>query len=116
MPRTCLFLGPDQETSLSHPSILFGVAQGESNRISTSHICHSGPEDLYDIINERYERGSILPTSNRAPGEWPDLFGDPLLASAGLDRLTHRAHIIAITRASFRPQAPKWELPIGVTK
>jgi DNA replication protein DnaC len=61
-----------------------------------------GPEDLYDIISERYERSSILLTSNRAPEEWPDLFGDPLLASAGLDRLTHRAPIVVITGTSFR--------------
>jgi len=61
-----------------------------------------GPEDLYDVISERYERSSILLTSNRAPEEWPDLFGDPLLASAGLDRLTHRAHIVVITGTSFR--------------
>jgi DNA replication protein DnaC len=60
------------------------------------------PEDLYDVINERYERGSILLTSNRAPEEWPDLFGSPLLASAGLDRLSHRAHIVVITGSSFR--------------
>lgn len=46
-----------------------------------------GPEDLYDVINERYEQGSIILTSNRAPAEWPELFGDPLLASAGRDRL-----------------------------
>lgn len=62
------------------------------------------PEDFYDIINERYERGSILLTSNRPPEEWPDLFGDPLLASAGLDRLTHGASIVVITGASFRAQ------------
>jgi len=61
-----------------------------------------GPEDLYDVISEKYERSSILLTSNRAPEEWPALFGDPLLASAGLDRLTHRAPIIVITGASFR--------------
>jgi len=60
------------------------------------------PEDLYDVINERYERGSILLTSNRAPAEWPDLFRDPLLASAGLDRLTHRAEIVVIRGVSFR--------------
>ena len=60
------------------------------------------PEDLYDVINERYERSSILLTSNRAPEEWPDLFGSPLLASAGLDRLTHRAHMVVITGTSFR--------------
>jgi DNA replication protein DnaC len=62
------------------------------------------PEDLYDVINERYERGSILLTSNRAPTEWPDLFRDPLLASAGLDRLTHRAEVVIIRGASFRAQ------------
>jgi DNA replication protein DnaC len=62
------------------------------------------PEDLYDVVNERYERGSIILTSNRAPKEWSDLFGDPLLASAGLDRLAHRAEIVVITGASFRAQ------------
>jgi len=65
-----------------------------------------GPEDLYDIINERYEQGSIVLTSNRAPEEWPDLFGDPLLASAGLDRLSHRAHVLVITGNSFRSHRP----------
>jgi len=62
------------------------------------------PEDLYDVINERYERGSILLTSNRAPAEWPDLFRDPLLASAGLDRLMYRAEVIVIRGTSFRAQ------------
>ena len=63
-----------------------------------------GPEDLYDVINERYEHGSILLTSNRAPNEWADLFLDPLLASAGLDRLLDRAEVIIIRGPSFRTQ------------
>ena len=62
----------------------------------------SGPTDLYDVINERYERASIVLTSNRAPSEWPDLFGNPLLASAGLDRLAHRASVLTITGRSYR--------------
>lgn len=61
-----------------------------------------GPEDLYDVINERYEKGSILLTSNRAPTEWPVLFGDPLLASAGLDRLGDRAEMLVIRGESYR--------------
>ena len=65
------------------------------------------PEDLYDVINERYEHGSIMLTSNRAPAEWPDLFRDPLLASAGLDRLLHRAEVIVIRGDSFRAQSRK---------
>jgi DNA replication protein DnaC len=60
------------------------------------------PEDLYEIIAERYEKGSIVLTSNRAPSEWPDLFGNPLLASAGLDRLAHHAESVVITGRSFR--------------
>lgn len=61
------------------------------------------PEDLYEVINERYERGSLLVTSNRDYAEWPAAFVDnPLLASAALDRLAHRAHLITITGASYR--------------
>lgn len=60
------------------------------------------PSDLYDIISERYEVGSILVTSNRAPEEWPDLFRNPLLASAGLDRLAHHAETLVITGTSYR--------------
>lgn len=62
------------------------------------------PTDLYDVINERYENGSILLTSNRPPAEWPGLFGDPLLASAGIDRLCHRAEIVVLRGDSFRAQ------------
>lgn len=62
----------------------------------------SGPSDLYDVINERYERASIALTSNRAPSEWQELFGDPLLGSAGLDRLGDRAIVLTITGPSYR--------------
>jgi len=75
-----------------------------------------GPEDFYDIVNGRYEQGSILLTSNRALEEWPELFGDPLLASAGLDRLTHRAELVIITGSSYRahgPRGPETEVPIA---
>jgi DNA replication protein DnaC len=60
------------------------------------------PEDMDEIIAERYEKGSIVLTSNRAPSEWPELFGNPLLASAGLDRLAHHAESVVITGRSFR--------------
>ncbi|GAA5531602.1 IS21-like element helper ATPase IstB [Herpetosiphon gulosus] len=61
-----------------------------------------GAEDLYDVICERYEQGSIVLTSNRAPTEWPELFGNPLLASAGLDRLAHHAETVVMTGRSYR--------------
>jgi DNA replication protein DnaC len=66
-----------------------------------------GPEDLYDLIAERYEKGSIVITSNRAFAEWPEVFGEPLLASAALDRLGHDAHQVVITGDSYRTRSTK---------
>lgn len=59
-------------------------------------------EDLYDLIRERYEKRPVLLTSNRAPEEWGEVFGNPLLASAALDRLTHHAHIVEMAGESYR--------------
>jgi DNA replication protein DnaC len=60
------------------------------------------PMDLYEIIRQRYERGSIVITSNRALEEWPPLFHDPLLAGAALDRLLHHAEILVLEGESYR--------------
>jgi len=65
-------------------------------------VTEHGADDLYEIIHARYERGSIIMTSNRSPAEWPDLFGNALLASAALDRLTHHARITIVTGESYR--------------
>lgn len=60
------------------------------------------PIDLYEIIRARYERGSTIITSNRAIKEWYSLFRDDLMASAAMDRLLHRAHIVVMDGDSFR--------------
>ena len=62
----------------------------------------TGAVDLYDVINGRYEKGSIVLTSNRAPDEFTEVWGEPLLAQAGLDRLVHRASVLLITGPSYR--------------
>jgi DNA replication protein DnaC len=59
-------------------------------------------QDLYPIISERCETGSILITSNRAFEEWARIFDDDLLASAALDRLTHHPHTMVIQGHSYR--------------
>jgi DNA replication protein DnaC len=77
-------------------------------------ILPPGPEDFYDVVNERYERGSIVLSSNRSPAEWYELFADTLLASAALDRLMHNAHTLVITGESYRAQGrrlPRKETP-----
>ena len=75
-----------------------------------------GPEDLYDVINDRYERASIILTSNRDRSEWPGFFGEALLASAALDRLTHGAHFVEITGPSFRAEHTKTQVAVRRSK
>jgi DNA replication protein DnaC len=57
-------------------------------------------QDFYEIISERYERASLIITSNRAFEEWAEVFNNDLLASAALDRLTHHTHTITFKRSS----------------
>lgn len=59
-------------------------------------------DDLYEIIDRRYERRSLGITSNRALEEWSEVFGNALLASAALDRLTHHVQMLTITGRSYR--------------
>lgn len=64
-------------------------------------------EDLYEVIEGRYGRGAILITTNRAFNEWPELFDNPMLASAALDRLAHGATQIVMTGDSYRAKGPR---------
>jgi len=66
-------------------------------------------QDLYDIIAERYERRSVIITSNRAFAEWATVFNNDLLASAALDRLTHHAHTVIIQGESYRQRSRRKE-------
>ena len=59
-------------------------------------------DDLYEIIDRRYERRSLGITSNRALEEWGEVFSNGLLASAALDRLTHHVQMLTITGRSYR--------------
>jgi DNA replication protein DnaC len=58
--------------------------------------------DLYQLIAERYEKASTIITSNRDFDEWSDIFENPLLGSAALDRLVHRGIQIVIEGNSYR--------------
>ncbi len=57
---------------------------------------------FFQLVSRRYERGSILITSNRAVGEWGEVFGDAVVATAILDRLLHHSHVVTITGESYR--------------
>lgn len=64
------------------------------------------PVDLYELIRRRYERGSMVITSNRSVEEWYPLFGDVLMASAAMDRLLHHSQVIVVEGRSFRNPGP----------
>jgi DNA replication protein DnaC len=68
-------------------------------------------QDLYELITERYERGSMIITSNRAFEEWSEVFNNDLLASAALDRLTHHSHTLIIRGESYRQRSRRKETP-----
>jgi DNA replication protein DnaC len=57
---------------------------------------------IFELVNARYESGSLILTSNKSFGEWGPLLGDDILASALLDRLLHHAEILTINGPSYR--------------
>ena len=57
---------------------------------------------LFHLINELYNQSSILLTSNKGPGDWGELLGDPALTAALLDRLIHRSEVIQLGGDSYR--------------
>ena len=85
-----------QLTILSRPKLLIidelGYLPFEAN---AAHL-------FFQLVSRRYERGSILITSNRSVGEWGSVFGDPVVATAILDRLLHHSTVITIRGDSYR--------------
>ncbi len=57
---------------------------------------------FFQLVSRRYERGSILVTSNRAVSEWAEVFGDGVVATAILDRMLHHSHVLTIRGDSYR--------------
>jgi DNA replication protein DnaC len=62
----------------------------------------TGAELLFEVFSQRYERGSILLTSNLPFDEWTEIFGSERLTGALLDRLTHHVHILELNGDSYR--------------
>ena len=62
----------------------------------------TGAELLFEVFSQRYERGSVLVTTNLPFDEWTDVFGSERLTGALLDRLTHHVHILEMNGDSYR--------------
>lgn len=62
----------------------------------------TGAELLFQFFSSRYERASVIITTNLEFSEWTKLFGDEKMTAALLDRLTHRSHILLLNGESYR--------------
>jgi len=61
-----------------------------------------GGELLFQVLAERHEKGSVMITTNLGFADWTQVFGDPVMTAALLDRLTHKAHIVNCPWESYR--------------
>jgi DNA replication protein DnaC len=63
-----------------------------------------GADLLFQVVSQRYERGSIVLTTNRIPKDWDKVFNDATVASAVLDRLAHHSEMLVLEGKSFRTE------------
>ena len=59
-------------------------------------------DDFFEVISKRYEKGSIIITSNKSLEQWGDIFSDNIISSAIIDRVVHHGTVIKISGPSFR--------------
>lgn len=67
-------------------------------------ISHDDSKLFFQLIDRRYERNSTIITTNINFSQWDEIFGDPLIADAIIDRLLHHATVITIKGKSYRLQ------------
>ncbi|MBK8574462.1 MAG: ATP-binding protein [Elusimicrobia bacterium] len=66
-----------------------------------------GANLFFQLVCRRYEKGSMILTSNQRFGDWGEIFGDPIIATALLDRLLHHSLTINIKGESYRLKEKK---------
>ena len=74
-------------------------------------VIPGGGNLFFQLVNARYESGAMILTSNRGFAEWGEVFGDPVVATALLDRLLHHAVVIQIEGSSYRLRAARRSRP-----
>ena len=77
-------------------------------------VTPGGGNLFFQLVNARYEKSAMILTSNRGFAEWGEVFGDPVVATALLDRLLHHAIVIQIEGSSYRMRQHASLLPENV--
>jgi DNA replication protein DnaC len=70
-----------------------------------------GATIFFQLVSARYERGSVILTSNKSYGDWGSIFGDPIIATAILDRLLHHSTTVNIRGYGLRDRRRAGLLP-----
>ncbi len=72
------------------------------NELGFVPLSRTGAELLFEVFSQRYDRGSILVTTDLPFDEWTEVFGSERLTWVLLDRLTHHAHILEMSGDCYR--------------
>lgn len=90
--RTC---GHDEGQARRAPALPALQAEGAARERTAANL-------LFALVSRRYERGSIVVTSNRGFEQWGEILGDAMVAAALIDRLVHHATMITLKGKSYR--------------
>jgi DNA replication protein DnaC len=83
-----------------HRSIYADIRIGRRSRL---HPFEPEAANLFfQLVSSRYERASLIVTSNKPFGRWGEVYGDDVVAAAMIDRLVHHAEVIALKGDSYR--------------
>jgi DNA replication protein DnaC len=92
------------------PAVLKRLAQWEGLLIDDLGYVQQSREEmevLFTLLAERYERGSVLVTSNLPFSKWEQIFKDPMTAAAAIDRMVHHSVIVEMNVTSYRMEKAK---------
>ena len=93
------------------PIAVFMAVKGNTVPVSYTHLDVYKRQEreslFFQVIRHRYEKNSLIITTNLPMGRWDELFTGKLAATAILDRLVHHCHILSITGDSYRVKGSK---------
>ena len=72
------------------------------DEVGYAQLDRESAELMFQLVCSRYEKGSIVPTSNKFFSSWGELMSDTVIATSMLDRLLHHAHVINIRGDTYR--------------
>jgi DNA replication protein DnaC len=109
--KTHLAIGLGIRACQAGHRVLFATAAGWVARLAEAHTQGRLQPELvrleaanlfFQLVSARYERASLIVTSNKPFGRWGEVFGDDVVAAAMIDRLVHHAEVVALKGDSYR--------------